>query len=615
MSDSEPRRPAVSEGREHIDSAPGPEMTGAETAGTGMKAWALLLMLVRPYRVRLLVLLLFALIQTAAALAGPWLAGVGIDTGLHWAERGDSLPIFIIGIALASCAVMSALLSRIWIRGVGRVGQQVLFELRRKLFDHIQRLPVSFHDDVSSGQIISRLTSDVATLDELLGNSIINLITAVLNILIIAILMLSLNLELAGITLLSVLPMAAFTTWFSLRSATAYRRTRATIATVIVHFVESLNGIRAVQAFRREARNEEVFRRLAERYRGANRQAQRLETVYWPGLELIFSLTTITVLIVGGIQVIHGRLLIGILVAFLLYVSQFFAPMTSMTGFFSALQSAAAALEKVAAVLATSPRVPEPEDPVVLPEPVRGEVRLSSVSFGYTRGERIIENLNLHVSPGETIALVGATGAGKSTIARLLARFYDPDKGKITLDGTDLRDLSDRQLRRNVVMVTQEGFLFSGSVAENIAFGAPGASRARVEEAAAAVGADSFIRALPDGYETDVRKRGARLSEGQRQLISIARAFLADPSVLILDEATSSLDVPSERIVQRALRSLLRDRTALIIAHRLSTVSIADRVIVLGAGRVIEDGAPDHLISRESGAYAALYRSWENALT
>jgi len=515
---------------------------------------------------------------------------------------------------MVGSAAVSALLSRVWIRGAGQVGQHLLFELRRKLFDHIQRMPVSFHEDFSSGQIISRLTSDVATLDELLGNSLINLVAAVLNILIITVLMLFLNVELAGITLLSVLPMAALTTWFSLRSATAYRRTRSTIAVVIGHFVESLNGIRAVQAFRREGRNERLFGRLAVRYRDANRQAQRLETVYWPGLELIFSLTTIVVLTVGGVRVIHGDLPIGVLTAFLLYVTQFFAPMTSMTGFFSALQSAAAALEKIAGVMAARPRVPEPENPVILSGPARGDLRFSSVNFGYPHGECIIKDLNLHISPGETVALVGHTGAGKSTVAKLLARFYDPDSGRVTIDDVDLRKLTDRQLRRNIVMVTQEGFLFSGSVADNIAFGDPGASRARIEEAATAAGIDSFIRALPDGYETDVSKRGARFSEGQRQLIAIARAFLADPAVLILDEATSSLDVPSERVVQQALCTLLRDRTALIIAHRLSTISITDRVVVLSAGRIVEDGSPGHLMSHQDGAFAALHRSWENAL-
>jgi ATP-binding cassette, subfamily B, bacterial len=589
-------------------------VAGARPAVPGPQVGALLATLVRPHRARLLVLLLFALVQTLSAMAGPWLVGVGIDVGLPRAQHGDSVPIFAIGVALASCAVLSAFLNRLWIRGTGLVGQQLLFELRRTLFDHIQRLPVAFHERSGSGEIISRLTSDVAALDELLGNALTNLIGATLNVIVIAVLMLCLNLELAGVTLLSVFPMAALTIWFSLRSATAFGRTRVAIARVIAHFVESLNGIRAVQAFRREARSEEQFARLADRYRLANRQAQRLEIVYWPGLELIFSLTTVIVLVVGGIRVIDGGLPIGVLAAFLLYVTQFFGPMTSMTAFFGILQSAMAALAKIAGVLSVRTHVPEPETPVVLKEPVRGTIALHSVSFGYLAEKPILKEVDFRVPAGQTVALVGATGAGKSTIAKIIARFHDPVDGSVTLDGIDLRDIADRQLRRSIVLVTQETFLFSGSVADNIAFGAPGAPRAQVEQAAAAVGADAFIRALPQGYETDVHKGGALLSEGQRQLITIARAFLADPAVLILDEATSSLDVPSERVVQDALHSLLHGRTALIIAHRLSTVSIADRVLVLDAGRVIEDGAPDELLARQDGAFTALHRSWDDAL-
>jgi ATP-binding cassette, subfamily B, bacterial len=401
------------------------------------------------------------------------------------------------------------------------------------------------------------------------------------------------------------------TRWFQRQSTAAYRRTRETVAALIVQFTETFGGIRAVQAFRREPRNEQLQGALNEDNRQANHRAFWLMAVFIPAVTLVGNLTTVAVLGYGSWRVLEGSLAVGTLVAFLLYLRRFFDPLQDVAMFYNAYQSAAAAMDKLSGLLAEQPAVAEPTHPVPLPAP-RGAVRFEGVRFGYT-DRTVLHRLDLDVPAGQTVALVGATGAGKSTVARLAARFYDPVEGRVLLDGVPLDRLADADLRRAVVMVTQESFLFSGTVAENIAFGRPGASRAEVEDAAAAIGAHEFIAALPEGYDTEVHKRGGRLSAGQRQLVSFARAFLADPAVLILDEATSSLDVPSERLVQHALGTLLADRTALIIAHRLSTVEIADRVLVVADGRVIEDGTPADLVGG-TGDFADLHRAWVDSL-
>jgi len=413
------------------------------------------------------------------------------------------------------------------------------------------------------------------------------------------------------VTLLSFPFLLWLSRWFRSNSAIAYRRTRETVALVIVHFVESLSGIRAVQAFRREGRNQEIFEQLNTDFRLANERAFKLVAIFAPGIKLIGNITTAVVLVYGGYRVMDGATEVGVLAAFLLYLRRFFEPMQELSMFYNSLQSATAALEKLSGVLDETPTVAEPEHTVPLPQ-AAGQLDLDTVTFGY-REAIVLPGLDLHIPAGQTVALVGATGAGKTTIARLISRFYDPLEGAIRLDGVDLRELAEEDLRRAVVMVTQENFLFSDSVADNIRFGRPSASDRAVEDAARAIGAHDFIAALPDGYDTDVGKRGGRLSAGQRQLVAFARAFLADPAVLILDEATSSLDIPSERLVQRALRTILADRTAVIIAHRLSTVEIADRVIVLESGRIVEDGPPAELLHGEGG-YAGLHQAWAASL-
>ncbi len=574
----------------------------------------LLASLVRPHRGPIVRVLLIVLVQVAATMAGPWLIGVAIDTSLPDAMRGDYFSLGAVTTTLIVCALLSGLLRSVFVIRSGAIGQSILFDLRRRGFDHAQSLSVAFHEKFTSGRVISRLTSDVDTLTELLDTGLDGLLTAVLNIAAISVLLFFLDVPLAALTLASIVPLVLLFRWFSARATEAFRRTRTTSATMIVNIVETLNGIRAVQAFRRERRNDAIFAELNEDFTEANRDASKLHALFIPGTVSIGNVSTVLVLLIGGYRVAHGGLDIGVLTAFLLYLRQFYDPMEDVAMFYNSLQSATAALEKISAMLARRPSVAEPWHPRALPVPVRGTVQLDAVEFGYADDRPVLRSLTLEIPAGQTVALVGATGAGKTTIAKLISRFYDPTSGAIRLDGVDLRELAEPALRDAVVMVTQDGFLFSGSVADNIGFGRLGAPRAEIVAAATAVGAHEFITALPQGYDTDVRKRGGRLSAGQRQLVAFARAFLADPAVLILDEATSSLDVPSERAVQRALGTVLAKRTALIIAHRLSTVEIADRVLVLSDGLVVEDGTPADLIGEGTGSFAALHDSWVDSL-
>ncbi len=529
-------------------------------------------------------------------MAAPWLVGVAIDDSLPKARNGHYTSLLVVGAVLLIAALLSGGLRSVFVMRSGAIGQDILYDLRRKGFDHMQAMSVAFHERFTSGKVISRLTSDVDTLTELLDSGLDGLLTALFNSTAIAVLLLVLDPPLAAIALGSLIPLWLLYRWFSPRAALAFGRTRETVATMIVNIVESFNGIRAVQAFRREKRNDVIFADLNDRYREANRETFNLQAYFIPGTALIGNVATVAVLLVGGFRVAHGGLELGVLTSFLLYLRQFYDPMQDVGVFYNSLQSATAALEKIATVLAEPPGVPEPVSPTALALPARGRVTLDRVTFAYRADRPVLPELSLDIPAGQTVALVGATGAGKTTIAKLISRFYDPTTGAVRLDGVDLREIADPELRNAVVMITQDGFLFSGSVADNIGFGRLDATRDEIVAAANAVGAHEFISGLPEGYDTDVRKRGGRLSAGQRQLVAFARAFLADPAVLILDEATSSLDVPTERAVQRALRTVLAERTALIIAHRLSTVEIADRVLVLADGRVIEDGTPDDLI-------------------
>ena len=572
----------------------------------------LLRLLLRPHKRALWWAIALLLVQNAAAMAGPYLVMVGIDRGIPPIDdSGDPTVLIIVTGAFVVAALTEFLTKRSFLMSSGRIGQAVLYDLRTRVYDHFQRLSPAFHERYTSGRVISRLTSDVDALGELIDGGIDDLVLAGLSVVSVGVILLFMDLPMGLLTLCSFPFLIWISRWFQRNSAVTYRRTRETVALVIVHFVESLSGIRAVQAFRREGRNQEIFEELNNDFRLANERAFKLIAIFAPGIKLIGNITVAAVLVYGGYRVMDGAVEVGVLAAFLLYLRRFFEPMQELSMFYNSLQSATAALEKLSGVLEETPTVAEPVDTVPL-EAAEGSVDLDKVTFAY-RETVVLPELDLHIPAGQTVALVGATGAGKTTIARLISRFYDPVDGAVRLDGIDIRELAEEDLRRAVVMVTQENFLFSDTVAENIRFGRPSASDRAVEDAARAIGAHDFITELPDGYDTEVGKRGGRLSAGQRQLVAFARAFLADPAVLILDEATSSLDIPSERLVQRALRTILADRTAVIIAHRLSTVEIADRVVVLEAGRITEDGTPDALLQTEGG-YARLHKAWATSL-
>jgi ABC-type multidrug transport system fused ATPase/permease subunit len=429
--------------------------------------------------------------------------------------------------------------------------------------------------------------------------------------------MLLLDWRLALVVLTAFVPLTLLAGWFRDRSAVAYRRIREANSMVIVHFVETFGGLRAVQAFRRERRNEEIFDELSAEYARSSAWSARLNALFASGISLVANLVIATVLVYGGLLVIDGALKVGVLASFLLYLQRFFDPLQEVSQFYNSFQGAASALEKLSGILEEEPSVAAPAAPAALPAASGAgagrRVRFESVRFGY-RSATVLPDFSLDVPAGQTVALVGETGAGKTTVARLMARFYDPLAGRVTLDGVDLRDLSDAALRAEVVLITQESFLFEGTVADNIRLGRPAASDQEIQEAARAIGAHDFIAALPVGYATPVGKRGGRLSAGQRQLISFARAFIAAPGVLVLDEATALLDIPSERLVQAALRTVLHGRTAVIIAHRLSTVAIADRVLVLRSGEIIEDGPPAELLRADGGEYADLHARWAASL-
>jgi ATP-binding cassette subfamily B protein len=564
--------------------------------------------LLRPMRWRFALMLALVAAAQAAKAAGPLFVAFVIDTGLPQLTAGDPAGVLGAGLGYITVAFAGGLLMFWSIRLSARIAQAVLFELRRRVFRHTQRLSLEFHETYTSGRIIARQTSDLDAVRELLDSGVNQLLSGLLFMVFVAVMLLFLD-PWSGLVLVAAsVPVALLTRWFHVRSQLHYRSTRVASSRLIVQFVETMAGNRAVQAFHRERHDIARHRELADDYRLTDQRAVGLIGVYNPGLVLIGNVTVAAVLAVDGYRVFAGELSVGVLIAALLYAKRFFAPVQEMAQFYNSLQSSVAALEKISGLLEEEPSVAAPARPVALPR-ASGRIDFDGVRFGYTPGADVIPGLDLRIPAGQIVALVGTTGAGKSTVAKLVARFYDTTEGQVRLDGIDVRDLAFSDLRRAVVMVTQESFLFSGTIAENIAIGRPSASPDDIRAAARAVGADRFIDRLPDGIDTDVHKRGGRLSAGQRQLVSFARAFLADPAVIILDEATASLDLPSEAIVQRGLATLLEGRTALVIAHRLSTVESADRVIVLQGGRVAEDDSPAALLA-VGGEYAALHAAW-----
>ena len=589
------------------------DYTREESRAIRRRSLRLLGSLIAPVRWQLVLAAAVLVVSTALRVAGPALIGFGINNALPAVvERGDWMPtIVVVGLYLVS-GIGGAALIGWYVVVAARLTQAVMLDLRKRIFLHTQKLSLEFHESYTSGRIISRQTSDLDTIRELLDGGLNELVSGILFGLFTLIALLLVDWQSGVILIIMGIPLFLLMRWFYKRSQMVYRQSRVVSASVIVKFVESMTGIRAVKAFRREERNDQEFGDLALSYRDVNIRSIRLFGTFEPGLMAVASIAIAMVVLWGGIRVSTGALGLGFLLSAVLYVRNFFSPLQEVAFFLNSYQSAVAALEKVSGVLEEEPTVPDPKRPVDLWQ-ARGHVRFDGVTFGYGDDRVIPPDFSLDIPAGQTIALVGTTGAGKSTLAKLVSRFYDPTIGSVSLDGVDLRNLHPKDLRRAIVMVTQEAYLFSGTVADNIALGKPDATMDQIRAAARAVGADAFIAKLPDGYDTDVNKRGGRVSAGQRQLISFARAFLADPAVLILDEATASLDIPSERAIQEALQTLLADRTAIIIAHRLSTVAIADRVLVMEHGRIIEDDTPEALISGD-GKFAQLHRAWRQSL-
>ncbi|MEN8650797.1 ABC transporter ATP-binding protein [Streptomyces sp. 21So2-11] len=577
----------------------------------------LLRSLLRARRGKVIVAALLLLLQQAVVQAGPLLVAYAIDRGVPALRRDDFGPLIVVGAGYLVCALGAGALQYAFIQASARVNQDVLLDLRGRIFRHAQALSVDFHERYTSGRLISRSTTDVESLRELLGEGLQELLGVILSVVYICALLLYLDIGLGGLAVLSFVPLYLLVRLYQRRAGRIFSRRSTAIAAVIVKFAETINGIRPVRAFRREDANDADFRVLNHRHELTNGDTLLEMARYVTGSRLVANSAISGLVLWGAYRVADGTLALGVLAASVLYLRRLYDPIDRLGMFLNSYQSAAASLEKIAGLLAQTPTVPEPTQPRELPSTVREhrgrEVVFAGVSFAYRTGGEVLPRFDLTLPAGQTVAVVGSTGAGKSTLAKLLARFYDPNEGQVLLDGTDLRDLAVPELRRGVVMVTQEAFLFSGTVAENIAIGRPDATRADIEQAAKAIGAHEFISTLPEGYDTDVRKRGGRISAGQRQLVAFARALLADPAVLILDEATSSLDIPGERAVQRAMHTVLHGRTAVVIAHRLSTVEIADRVLVMEHGRVVEDGAPAELIAG-TGRFAGLHRAWRESL-
>ncbi|MGN5633919.1 ABC transporter ATP-binding protein [Streptomyces sp. AC154] len=577
----------------------------------------LLLSLLRPHRARVVVAALFLLVQQIAVQAGPLLVAYAIDSGVPAFRDEEYGPLIAVGLGYALCAAGAGAMQYAFIRASAGVNQDALLDLRGRIFRHAQALSVDFHERYTSGRLISRSTTDVESLRELLSEGLQELIGVVLSFVSISLMLLWLDLATGAVAVLSFAPLYLLVRQYQRRAGVIFAARSTAIAAVIVKFAETMNGIRPVQAFRREPVNDAVFQELNHEHRRTNGAAMIENARYVVGSRLIANTAVAAIVLWGAYRVASGTLALGVLAAVVLYLRRLYDPIDRLSMFLNSYQSAAASLAKIAGLLAQTPTVPEALEPRELP-PLKGElpgreVRFDAVSFAYRTGGEVLPRFDLTVPAGQTLAVVGSTGAGKSTLAKLLARFYDPTEGRVLLDGADLRDLAVPELRRGVVMVTQEAFLFSGTVAENIAIGSPDATREEIERAAKAIGAHEFISGLPDGYDTDVRKRGGRISAGQRQLVAFARALLANPAVLILDEATSSLDIPGERAVQRAMDTVLHGRTAVVIAHRLSTVEIADRVLVMEHGRIVEDGAPAELIGG-TGRFAGLHRVWRESL-
>ncbi|OFN03184.1 ABC transporter [Rothia sp. HMSC064D08] len=601
-------------------------LTPKEQKQARKRSFALLRQMLRPYMGALAASVVSVLVAAVAAAAQPVLIARVLDTAIAPITHGDTGPLLTLLAVFAVSVLVNAGATWANVAYTVRVSLGVLLHLRTRVFKHSQALSVSFHESYTSGRVISRLTNDVETIATFLGSGLSQLVTTLLNMLFSVVAIFVLDWRIGVLLLLTGVPIYLLTRWFQRGISRIFRSLRNESAQLTTRFVETFTGIRAVKGFGAEAAARAEYAAVAERYRVAVMDSIKMFGIYSPTLMLFGNVFVAAALVIGGYAVLGGTMQVGTLLALIIYANRVFEPIMTLSEFYNLFQSAFSALEKISGFLAEKPQIQDPQHPVSLPQSPAalvdaessaeatplGEIVLEDAAFGYTAGQHALMPTSLRIAPGQTVALVGETGAGKSTIAKLIARFYDVDTGRVLLDGVDVRSLTDRELRRNVVMLTQEVFLFSASIAENIRLGNPQATDDQVHRAAQAVGADEFIQTLPQGYGTMLGRGGVNLSTGQRQLVSFARVFLANPRVLILDEATASLDIPSERAVQRALNALLAGRTAVVIAHRLSTVLSADRVLVVSAGSIVEDGSPQELIAA-GGEFAAMYTSWEDA--
>ena len=607
----------------HRPAEPREQMSPQERAETRERSMALLRQMLRPHRGALALSIISVLLVSGSSAVAPILIARVLDSSIEPLKQGDVSPLLTLLTFFVVATAVTAIFSWVNVAYTVRVSLGVVVYLRKRVFRHAQLLSVSFHERYTSGKVISRLTSDIDTVRSFLDSGISQLAITLLSMVISAVAIFLLDWRIGLFMLVMGVPIYFLTRWFQKAAVPVFRTMRTESAHLTSRFVETFTGIRAVKAFGAEAQMRSEYAQASERYRLAVMDSIKIFGVYSPMLMLLGNVFIAGALVLGGYAVLGGTMQIGTLLALVIYANRVFEPVMQLSEFYNMFQSAMSALEKLSSFLAEEPEVAEPDHPYERTvEPAAGTaegasgkvqgalVELDSAVFGYTSDRHALKETTLRIEPGTTVALVGATGAGKSTIAKLVARFYDVSAGQVRIDGVDVRQLADVQLRREVLMLTQEVFLFSASILENIRMGNPQASDEQVKTAAKAVGADAFIERLCEGYESQLGRGGITLSAGQRQLVSFARVFLANPRVLILDEATASLDIPSERAVQAALRTVLAGRTALVIAHRLSTVLGADRVLVIHEGSVVEDGSPQQLIA-SGGRFAAMYASWD----